>query len=244
MSDEDVEAMLRRAPGQDAPRDDHPDVDVLLQLARRTMNESERSVVEAHLVRCRECRDFAADLADSPPEQMVTRATEALTPRRSRRWVAVAVGAFAAAAAALFLLVPAQPDLVSYTLRGPFGGEARLRGPTDEGAIFRADNQFELVLAPARATRNDATMFALFIEGPDGTARRTAIDEYVEKTGEGAWHLEIPAAELFRHGAGIYTVHVLVSRSRLLPDTLDPTKAPNNETQHFKTRVRFMSEKE
>ena len=115
-----VQDRLRAA----APRDDHPDPDVLTAFAEHALSGAEREGVVRHLARCGDCREVAVLSLPSSVEavtQPETAAGEASTRRtadRSRAWFAslawpnlrwAALAASVVAVAAVLMLRPGKP---------------------------------------------------------------------------------------------------------------------------------------
>lgn len=119
-------------------------------LARQTSPDEHRVVLQ-HLLSCPECRRDVAE------------AKELATHRRARRWAAVAIPA-AAAAAALFFLVPGRPEAP---------GSTAVRGPGTEGV-----RQFAAV-SPVSGVpvAGDSVVFLWRSEGPGAHYVLTVTDE-------------------------------------------------------------------
>lgn len=126
----------------------------------------ERRTTQRHLLSCQACRRDVAEAA-------------ALTAdRRPRRWLAVAIPA-AAAAVALFLIVPNQ---------GTRPGTAVVRGPGTEGV-----RQFTAVTPPEGApVSGDSVVFRWQSEGPAVHYVLTVTDE----NGDVVWTAATPDTTL------------------------------------------------
>jgi len=128
----------------------HLTPELIAAFLAREVSTEELQVVQNHLLACRACREDVDEAA------LLT------AGRRPRRWVLFTIPA--AAAAALFLLLPGQ---------GVHPDGTTVRGPGTEGV-----RQFAVVMPPERvAVSGDSLVFQWRSEGPEVHYVLTLTDE-------------------------------------------------------------------
>lgn len=217
MSDDELDALLKKRPAEDA-RDGsaHVDDGHLLAYRAGTLDSEQTAEVERHLSSCSACRKLLTLLVEPVPVEFATWASDAWpqpTPAASVvrlstwRKAGFGVGGLAAAAAVLLLALPKPPDLdtARYVLEPLRGGRARTRAVATSTAIpeYGPGSLVRAVLRPTRPLEDDAVPELSITVSREGAAPVPVHPFRVERHPSGTMSIEIEADKV-RQGPGVH----------------------------------------
>jgi hypothetical protein len=212
---DEVDMLLSRIPQPATP--DGPCIDdgVLAAYNAKTLEDEETNAIDRHLATCRDCRLLLAHLSRGVPEALTTWA-EGRMPSKKRRRVRVLVSsAMAAAASIVFAMFGVEalmkkPSVIpTYAITKISGGVARTRGANEAPSdLFLPYSRIAI------AIESDEKVMSV----PDvrvytscGEERLSAVKSLVAPDGEGGFHMDAKASDLFGTSFGRCFVHFLLT---------------------------------